>query len=149
VRWWLESKGALEAPRFDLDRGFVLSKVQLDLLQAFDVPYRIRRLRSLVQVVNGGYQDADINQRHAIDQFKERLADIAFDYEEALRDTHDVDEALFLSDRVFVFTEAPVQKLEEVIVPLKRPREIRDIHKPEVIAVKELLIDQLRKQVKI
>jgi putative hydroxymethylpyrimidine transport system ATP-binding protein len=63
--------------------------------------------------------------------------------------THDVDEALFLSDRVFVFTEAPVQKLEEVIVPLKRPREIRDIHKPEVIAVKELLIDQLRKQVKI
>ncbi|WP_227936310.1 ABC transporter ATP-binding protein [Alkalihalobacillus deserti] len=63
--------------------------------------------------------------------------------------THDVDEALFLSDRIFVFTEAPVQKLEEVVVPLKRPREIRDIHNPEVIAVKEQLIDQLRKQVRL
>ncbi|MFC0472582.1 ABC transporter ATP-binding protein [Halalkalibacter kiskunsagensis] len=61
--------------------------------------------------------------------------------------THDVDEALFLSDRVFVFTEAPVQKLVEVHVPLTRPREIRDIHSPDVIAVKEQLIDQLRKQV--
>ncbi|MFC0560019.1 ABC transporter ATP-binding protein [Halalkalibacter alkalisediminis] len=62
--------------------------------------------------------------------------------------THDVDEALFLSDRIFVFSEAPVQSLEEVVVPLKRPRAIRDIHSPEVIAVKEQLIEQLRKQVK-
>ncbi|WP_332693026.1 ABC transporter ATP-binding protein [Halalkalibacter lacteus] len=61
--------------------------------------------------------------------------------------THDVDEALFLSDRVFVFTEAPVQKLVEVHVPLTRPREIRDINSPDVIAVKEQLIEQLRKQV--
>ena len=62
--------------------------------------------------------------------------------------THDVDEALFLSDRIFVFTEAPVHTLEEVLVPLKRPRAIRDIHTPEVIAVKEQLIEQLRKRVK-
>ncbi|GAE36939.1 ABC transporter ATP-binding protein [Halalkalibacter akibai] len=62
--------------------------------------------------------------------------------------THDVDEALFLSDRIFVFTETPVETLEEVIVPLGRPREYRDIHTPQVIEVKERLIDQLRKLVK-
>ncbi|ARK30433.1 ABC transporter ATP-binding protein [Halalkalibacter krulwichiae] len=62
--------------------------------------------------------------------------------------THDVDEALFLSDRIFVFTETPVCQLNEVIVPLKRPRDIRDIHVPEVLSVKEQLINQLRKQVK-
>ncbi len=58
--------------------------------------------------------------------------------------THDVDEALFLSDRIFVFTESPVQKFVEVNVPLDRPREIRDIHSPAVIKVKEQLIEQLR-----
>lgn len=63
--------------------------------------------------------------------------------------THDVDEALFLSDRIFVFTEAPVRHLQEVIVPINRPRAIRDIHNPQVIALKEQLIEQLRKQVRI
>ncbi|OIJ12900.1 ABC transporter ATP-binding protein [Anaerobacillus arseniciselenatis] len=58
--------------------------------------------------------------------------------------THDVDEALFLSDRIFVFTESPVRKFVEVNVPLERPREIRDIHTPAVIEVKEQLIEQLR-----
>lgn len=58
--------------------------------------------------------------------------------------THDVDEALFLSDRIFVFTESPVKQFIEVVVPLSRPREIRDIHAPEVIKVKEQLIEKLR-----
>lgn len=61
--------------------------------------------------------------------------------------THDVEEALFLSDRVIVFTEIPVKKLEEVNVPLKRPRTLHDIHNPEVIKLKEHLIDQLRSKV--
>jgi len=58
--------------------------------------------------------------------------------------THDVDEALFLSDRIFVFTENPVQRFAEVKVPLARPRVISDIHHPAVIEVKEQLIEQLR-----
>ncbi len=63
--------------------------------------------------------------------------------------THDVDEALFLSDRIFIFTEQPVQKFVEVTVPLGRPRKIRDIHSPEVIEVKEALIEELRSKVKL
>jgi putative hydroxymethylpyrimidine transport system ATP-binding protein len=63
--------------------------------------------------------------------------------------THDVDEALFLSDRIFIFTEQPVRKFVEVSVPVSRPRNIRDIHAPEVIAVKEQLIEQLRVKVNL
>ncbi|MCT8138444.1 ABC transporter ATP-binding protein [Anaerobacillus sp. CMMVII] len=61
--------------------------------------------------------------------------------------THDVDEALFLSDRIFIFTEQPVTNFVEVSVPLGRPRTIRDIHAPAVIEVKERLIEQLRAKV--
>lgn len=61
--------------------------------------------------------------------------------------THDISEALFLSDRIFVLTETPVQKLEEVIVPIQRPRTQKDLHSPEVLALKEQLIDRFRAQV--
>jgi len=63
--------------------------------------------------------------------------------------THDVNEALFLSDRVFILTENPVQKLEEVIVPLGRPRKLSDLNDPAVIRLKEQLIDQFRVRVTV
>jgi putative hydroxymethylpyrimidine transport system ATP-binding protein len=63
--------------------------------------------------------------------------------------THDVDEALFLSDRIFVFTDHPVSKLEEVEVPMTRPRSMRDLHNSEVITLKEKLIEQLRMKVQL
>lgn len=63
--------------------------------------------------------------------------------------THDVDEALFLSDRIFTITETPVLSLEEVNVPLSRPRSIRDLSQTAVIALKEKLIDLLRSRVKL
>lgn len=58
--------------------------------------------------------------------------------------THDVNEALFLSDRVFILTDKPVKKLEEIIVPLIRPRRFNDLDNPEVIQLKGHLLDQLR-----
>src|SRR3989338_853145 len=36
--------------------------------------------------------------------------------------THDIDEALFLSDRIFVMSGGPGKIISETIVPLKRPR---------------------------
>lgn len=39
--------------------------------------------------------------------------------------THDVDEALLLSDRVLVATEAPIRRLHDVRVDLPRPRSYR------------------------
>ncbi|WP_338753730.1 ABC transporter ATP-binding protein [Bacillus sp. FJAT-52991] len=61
--------------------------------------------------------------------------------------THDVNEALFLSDRIFIFTETPVQQLEEVKVNLPRPRNLRDLNDPMILDVKDQLIEQLRKKV--
>ncbi|WP_318503534.1 ABC transporter ATP-binding protein [Bacillus sp. T3] len=63
--------------------------------------------------------------------------------------THDVNEALFLSDRIFVFTETPVSQLQEVKVPLNRPRALSDLNQPEMIRLKEFLIHQLRLKVKL
>lgn len=62
--------------------------------------------------------------------------------------THDVNEALFLSDRVFILTSTPVQKLEEVVVPLERPRNLSDLNKPNIIEIKERLIDLFRTRVR-
>ncbi|WP_248278346.1 ABC transporter ATP-binding protein [Bacillus sp. DNRA2] len=61
--------------------------------------------------------------------------------------THDVDEALFLSDRILVFTNTQGAQLEEISVPLNRPRTLKDLHKPELISLKEYLLDQLRLKV--
>lgn len=63
--------------------------------------------------------------------------------------THDVDEALFLSDRIFILQPKPISTLEEIKVPLSRPRAIRDLSQPEVVALKEALIDRLRQKVTI
>lgn len=63
--------------------------------------------------------------------------------------THDVDEALFLSDRIFVTGQKPITTIQEVKVPLGRPRVLRDLGHPEVIELKEQLIGQLRAGVKI
>jgi putative hydroxymethylpyrimidine transport system ATP-binding protein len=41
--------------------------------------------------------------------------------------THDVDEALLLSDRVFLAATAPVASLREVAVSLPRPRVYEDV----------------------
>jgi len=60
--------------------------------------------------------------------------------------THDISEALFLSDRVIVLGESPTQVLEETIVPLGRPREHQDADQPEVLKLKETLIERFRKQ---
>ncbi|WP_134701895.1 ABC transporter ATP-binding protein [Ammoniphilus sp. YIM 78166] len=58
--------------------------------------------------------------------------------------THDVDEAMFLSDRILVFSDRPVQAMQEWTVPLSRPRTIRDLSQEKILLLKEQLIDQLR-----
>ncbi|MBM7603679.1 putative hydroxymethylpyrimidine transport system ATP-binding protein [Metabacillus crassostreae] len=63
--------------------------------------------------------------------------------------THDVNEALFLSDRIFIFTEKPVTELKEVNVPLGRPRTLKDLNQPKMIELKEMLLDELRAKVNL
>jgi putative hydroxymethylpyrimidine transport system ATP-binding protein len=63
--------------------------------------------------------------------------------------THDVNEALFLSDRIFIVADKPMKRLEEVRVPLGRPRCQSDLNKQEILELKEYLLDQLRLKVEI
>jgi nitrate/nitrite transport system ATP-binding protein len=56
--------------------------------------------------------------------------------------THDIDEAIYLSDRIVVMTNGPAATVGEVLaVPVERPREKRAmLHRPEVAALKERLL---------
>ncbi|WP_242222783.1 ABC transporter ATP-binding protein [Bacillus cereus group sp. BfR-BA-01380] len=61
--------------------------------------------------------------------------------------THDVDEALFLSNRIFVVTEQPITSLTERVVPLGQERSRKDLHRPEMLTLKDELIGMLQRQV--
>lgn len=57
--------------------------------------------------------------------------------------THDVDEALYLSDVVFVVSDRPARVTRTLEVPLGRPRGTRALADPQVAALKADLLDQL------
>ncbi|MGN7196939.1 ABC transporter ATP-binding protein [Bacillus mycoides] len=61
--------------------------------------------------------------------------------------THDVEEALFLSNRILVVENQPIATLTERIVPLDRNRTRKDLYMPEVLALKEELLSMLQRQV--
>jgi ABC-type nitrate/sulfonate/bicarbonate transport system ATPase subunit len=60
--------------------------------------------------------------------------------------THDIDEAIYLADRVVVMTDGPAATIREVIpIPLERPREKRAVmHDPRYVDVKEHLLSLLQ-----
>ena len=57
--------------------------------------------------------------------------------------THDVDEALLLSDRIYVLTHRPAKVRREFSVPLKRPRGMNTFAEPEYIKRKEAILQCL------
>ena len=63
--------------------------------------------------------------------------------------THDVDEALFLSDRIFLLKNKPVTTIEEIEIPLPRERTRSDLHRPEMLELKERLLSTLRNEVSL
>ncbi len=63
--------------------------------------------------------------------------------------THDVEEALFLSSKVFVISEKPITKLKKVIVPFGYPRDRHMLSKPEILNIKEELVNELKQRVEL
>ena len=61
--------------------------------------------------------------------------------------THDVEEALFLSQSVLVVERTPIRALADIPVPAAFPRGRSSLKLPEMVELKEHLIDLLRKQV--
>ncbi|SDZ24118.1 putative hydroxymethylpyrimidine transport system ATP-binding protein [Evansella caseinilytica] len=80
-------------------------------------------------------------QEWLMEQWKRRRTTVLFI-------THDVDEALFLADRIFVLHDTPVRQLHDISVPLRRPRNAASLHNPELIALKQQLLELLRTKVK-
>ena len=62
--------------------------------------------------------------------------------------THDVEEAVFLSGSVLAVTSTPIHALAEVPVPAAYPRTRECLTHPDMVALREDLIDVLRKQVR-
>ena len=61
--------------------------------------------------------------------------------------THDVEEAVFLSKKIYIITETPMTHLAVVDVPEGYPRNREFLRRPDIEMLKEKLTRQLRKQV--
>lgn len=59
--------------------------------------------------------------------------------------THDIEEAIFLSDKVVVMNNGPAATIKEIVdIPLKRPRNKKDIvHDPKYIEIHDKLLNLL------
>ena len=60
--------------------------------------------------------------------------------------THDIEEAIFLGDRVFVMTARPGRIREEIPVPLPRPRSTDVLTSPEFVVLKRRVMDLIREE---
>jgi ABC-type nitrate/sulfonate/bicarbonate transport system ATPase subunit len=58
--------------------------------------------------------------------------------------THDVEEAILLSDRIYLLTARPASIKGEISVPLSRPRNVTD---PEFVRLKAKLLDMLSEEI--
>ena len=58
--------------------------------------------------------------------------------------THDIDEALFLADRVLVMSPRPGRLIEEIVVPFERPRDGSIVAEPEFARLKRHCLELLR-----
>ncbi len=57
--------------------------------------------------------------------------------------THDVEEAIYLSDEVYVMATRPGRIIETIPVPIPRPRQRHATLVPEFIAIKERCLELL------
>lgn len=60
--------------------------------------------------------------------------------------THDIDEAIFLSDRIYVMTARPGTIKAEVLVQLPRPRTAETLHSAEFLALRGHLMSLIREE---
>ena len=60
--------------------------------------------------------------------------------------THDVEEAVYISDRVLVMSNRPGRLKEEVAIPLPRPRTLEMQESPEFLALRRRILHSIREE---
>ena len=60
--------------------------------------------------------------------------------------THDVDEAIFMADRVLVMSKRPGKIIADIKIGIERPRHHEMITSPEFMAIKREVLSLVRKQ---
>jgi NitT/TauT family transport system ATP-binding protein len=60
--------------------------------------------------------------------------------------THDVEEAVFLADRLYVMTRRPGRVKEEIAVPFPKPRTFDIVTIPNFVAIKERVLHLIREE---
>jgi ABC-type nitrate/sulfonate/bicarbonate transport system ATPase subunit len=60
--------------------------------------------------------------------------------------THDVEEAIFLGDRVYVMTAAPGRIKAVVDVPFPKPRQIEIVTAPQFVEIKDRVLHLIRSE---
>jgi NitT/TauT family transport system ATP-binding protein len=68
------------------------------------------------------------------------------DHKTVLFITHDIDEALFLGDRVYVMTARPGRIKEEIPVPIPRPRSVEVLTSPAFTELKRGVMAHIREE---
>ena len=82
VRGFFRQQGAFDPPEYDVDtQAYRSNPSQFALLKAFDVPYRLRRLRYLVHIVNRQYREPEVDTL-SLDSLKGALMQAAFAYDQ-------------------------------------------------------------------
>lgn len=55
--------------------------------------------------------------------------------------THNIEEAVYLAERILILTNKPATIREEVVVDLPRPR---DVTSPEFVEIRKYVTDQIK-----
>ncbi|AKM20717.1 ABC transporter ATP-binding protein [Anoxybacillus geothermalis] len=63
--------------------------------------------------------------------------------------THDIDEAIYLSDEIYVFTARPAKIKAKITVHMDRPRKQHDMLSPEFVELKRHLLNLLQEEVQV
>jgi ABC-type nitrate/sulfonate/bicarbonate transport system ATPase subunit len=59
--------------------------------------------------------------------------------------THSIEEALFLSDRIYVFSDKPTRVLEEIVVPYTRPRREEIVQDAKFVHLRAYIYSLMKK----
>ena len=57
--------------------------------------------------------------------------------------THDIQEAIFLSDRIYILSKAPGRVVKKIVIPFKRPRSNKTLISPDFYALKSKIMQYL------